>query len=294
MKLINAIFLGLICSVILFSCKNEEQAAPEKFVMLSSTDADLPNEASAVLTEYFEKIPSVEVFADTSTESEARTINIGKDLMPDQWKDSLRNLHEDGFLIGVQEGNVFIAGNNPQADIYGACTFLEEYLGIIKLTKSEDYIPEDISLRFESGLKKFEPAFDFRRTLLPGQYDQGYRNWYKIEELDDWGMFVHTFNKLISPEVYFDEHPEYFSLISGRRLKDAQLCLSNPEVIQLLIENLGKEMAKKPEKKYWSVSQNDAINYCECDNCFALYEKYETISGAYIQMANEIATGLSG
>lgn len=290
MKLINAIFLGLICSVILFSCKNEEQTAPEKIVILFSTDADLPNEASAVLLEYFEKIPSVEVIADTSTESKARTIKIGRDLMPDQWKDSLNNLHEDGFLIGVEAGDVFIAGNNPQADIYGACTFLEAYLGIIKLTKSEDYIPEDISLRFENGWKKYEPAFDFRRTLLPGQYDQGYRNWYKIEELDDWGMFVHTFQHLISPEDYFDEHPEYFSLISGRRLKDAQLCLSNPGVIRLLIENLGKEMAKKPEKKYWSVSQNDAINYCECDNCFALYEKYETISGAYIQMANEIAT----
>jgi len=37
-------------------------------------------------------------------------------------------------------------------------------------------------------------------------------------------------------------------LINGRRLQDAQLCLSNPEVIDKLIENLGKEIAKKPGK----------------------------------------------
>ena len=35
-----------------------------------------------------------------------------------------------------------------------------------------------------------------------------------------------------------------------------------PKVIDRLIENLGKENAKHPEKKYWSVSQNDAYNFC--------------------------------
>jgi len=45
------------------------------------------------------------------------------------------------------------------------------------------------------------------------------------------------------------KNPEYYSLINGRRLQDAQLCLSNPEVIDKLIENLGKEIAKKPGKK---------------------------------------------
>jgi hypothetical protein len=137
--------------------------------------------------------------------------------------------------------------------------------------------------------KCYNPDFDFRRTLFPGQHDREYRNWYKLEQLDDWGMFVHTFHKLLPPETYFEAHPEYYSEIGGRRLQDAQLCLSNPEVIQLLIENLGKEMAMQPEKTVWSVSQNDAYNYCECENCKKMYEKYGAYSGAYIYMANEIA-----
>ncbi|NTW25522.1 MAG: DUF4838 domain-containing protein, partial [Lentimicrobium sp.] len=67
------------------------------------------------------------------------------------------------------------------------------------------------------------------------------------------------------------------------------LCLSNPKVVSLLTENLRQEMLKKPECKYWSVSQNDCINYCECKHCQALYDKYGSISGAYIDMANQIA-----
>ncbi len=102
-------------------------------------------------------------------------------------------------------------------------------------------------------------------------------------------MFVHTFHRLLPPQKYFDEHPEYYSLIEGRRLQDAQLCLSNPEVIELLIENLAIEMEKQPDKKVWSVSQNDVYNYCECEQCKKLYKKYGTYSGAYIEMANEIA-----
>lgn len=42
-------------------------------------------------------------------------------------------------------------------------------------------------------------------------------------------MFVHTFEKLIPVEKYFTEHPEWFSPpIHGKRIKDGQLCLSNP------------------------------------------------------------------
>ncbi len=291
MKLLKTIALGLICSVVLFTCKNEPEISLQNYVILIPDSSGVSaNEAVNVLVQYGKKITGADFQVKTSATAEEQTITIGKEMIPELWKDSLVNLHEDGFVIGVDNGNVFIAGNNAQADMYGACTFLEDYLGVIKLTATEDFLPEADKISFGDGFRKYEPAFDFRRTLLPGQYDESFRSWYKIEELDDWGMFVHTFRHLISPEAYFEEHPEYFSLISGRRLKDAQLCLSNPEVTRLLIENLGKEMAKKPEKQYWSVSQNDAINYCECENCFALYEKYETISGAYIAMANAMAT----
>ncbi|MCK7541625.1 MAG: DUF4838 domain-containing protein [Marinilabiliales bacterium] len=110
-----------------------------------------------------------------------------------------------------------------------------------------------------------------------------------MSTFSEWGMFVHTFQTLMPPSDYFGEHPEYYSLVNGRRIQDGQLCLSNPEVIRILAENLGERMREAPDKVYWSVSQNDCINYCECDGCRRLYEKYGNISGAYIEMSNKIA-----
>ncbi len=52
------------------------------------------------------------------------------------------------------------------------------------------------------------------------------------------GLFVHTFNELVPRDRYGKAHPEYFSLINGTRLPGTQLCLSNREVLAVLIANL--------------------------------------------------------
>src|SRR5260370_40710509 len=46
--------------------------------------------------------------------------------------------------------------------------------------------------------------------------------------------FVHSFLQLIPPQKYFKDHPEYFSLIDGKRREErSQLCLTNPDVLRL-------------------------------------------------------------
>ncbi|MFO0925896.1 MAG: DUF4838 domain-containing protein [Gemmataceae bacterium] len=43
--------------------------------------------------------------------------------------------------------------------------------------------------------------------------------------------FVHTFYPLVPPEKHFATHPEWFSLIGGRRkVEGGQLCTTNPEL----------------------------------------------------------------
>ena len=82
-------------------------------------------------------------------------------------------------------------------------------------------------------------------------------------------------------------HPEYFSFYDGKRhpgtvpswdgaglQPEAQLCLTNPDVLEIVCKNLQAAMDKNPEAIYWSVSQNDNVNYCRCDSCAALDKKY--------------------
>ena len=53
------------------------------------------------------------------------------------------------------------------------------------------------------------------------------------------GFFCHTFAGLVPPDKYFKEHPEYFSLVSGKRQDGyAQLCCTNEDVIRLCTEGI--------------------------------------------------------
>lgn len=282
----NYLFI-LLVAFLAASCMNSKDA--DYAIIINNHSDSISKKAAKQLQTYWTKITDEHISIHEQSVKGKTNIFIGKSFASDIQKEKLNKLKDDAFYISVTKKEIKLMGKNPLGDLYAINTFLEEHFGCIKYSPTEEYIPSIKEVQFTIGEKIYNPAFDFRRTLFPAQKDASYREWYKLEELNEWGMFVHTFQTLISPDEYFDEHPEYFSLISGRRLKDAQLCLSNPEVIETLISNLGERMKEKPEKVYWSVSQNDAINYCECKNCQKLYDKYENISGVYIQMSNEIA-----
>ena len=281
-----------LLAILLLSCNslNTPENDPQNILVVSEQADSLTLEAAETLQSWWLRISGKSLPVVSTPETGKTAIFLGKPFATEALNDSLALLSDDGFIVAPLTNGVFLGGKNPLGDIYSATTFLEQYLDCMLLAPNDYDAPhqDQITLPKET-YKAYNRDFDFRRTLFPGQHNREYRNWYKLEQLDDWGMFVHTFHRLLPPEKYFNEHPEYYSLVGGRRLQDAQLCLSNPEVIKLLIENLGMEMEKQPEKKVWSVSQNDAYNYCECENCKKLYKKYGSYSGAYIYMANEIA-----
>ena len=94
----------------------------------------------------------------------------------------------------------------------------------------------------------------------------------------------HTFVMLIPAEVYYDEenhpesyHPEYFPLIDGERVRPGyaslhlQLCLSNREVFDIVVDKIVQGFVEYPELKVYGVGQNDGSGgWCECDHCRAM------------------------
>lgn len=289
MSKIKQVFL-LTIAVFLFQACQQGAIIEQDYALIVEANADsITLKAAHQMNTHWKMITGRDLETMDKCPEDKIGLFIGKSFVGVSKKEDLADLKEDGFIISIQEEGIFLFGNDPLSDLYAVNTFLEEQMGCVKLSATEDYIPHIEHPQFEPFFKKYEPAFLFRRILFKGQRDLAFREWYKLDELDDWGMFVHTFNQLISPDIYYKEHPEYFSLVNGRRLQDAQLCLSNPDVIHLLIENLGVEMEKKPQKTVWSVSQNDTYNYCECKGCQKLYDQYESYSGAYIEMSNKIA-----
>ena len=92
------------------------------------------------------------------------------------------------------------------------------------------------------------------------------------------------------PEKYFDEHPEYFSLVQGRRRKDqSQLCCTNPDVIRICTEAIREAMRQQPQATVFSVSQNDWDNHCECPNCQELARAEGSQMAPVLQLVNRVA-----
>ena len=289
------ILISLMAVIFICGCGNnptsiciiKDHQSNYQIIVAPDTDS-LTNKAAFQLQEFLQKVSGVKVEINTHQQENISNIFIGNEFLKTS-NLQIDTLEEDGFVIDVKNGNIVLSGNTGKANLYAVSTFLEEYIGCNMLTPTEYFIPQKETVEVKVGLKVYEPDFALRKLCFDDDEFHDYKHWNKLEDLDEWGLFVHTFQHLIPPEKYYDSHPEYFSLVGSHRLKDGQLCLSNPGTIQTLIKNLRERMEEHPEMKYWSVSQNDCFNYCECDDCKALYEKYESISGAYIHMANQIA-----
>lgn len=206
---------------------------------------------------------------------------------------NLNDLKKDGFLIKTDSLRLVIAGGSEKGTLYGVYTFLEDYLGCRMYSPDVKVIPEIKKIMIDDINDLQVPALDIRTTHYRITWDTEYIDWHKLSHDEnggrpDWGMWVHTFHALVPPDIYFEEHPEYFSMVNGKRLP-TQLCLTNPDVLKITVQNLRKKIAENPEAMYWSVSQNDNRNYCTCDNCKAIDEREGSPSGSIIHFVNQVA-----
>jgi len=204
-----------------------------------------------------------------------------------------KSLKEDGFVIRTDSMRLIIAGGNEKGTLYGVYSFLEKYLGCRMYSPKVKIVPARNRIVIGKINEQQVPVIGFRDTHYRSTWDATYTDWHKLDhdpggERTDWGMWVHTFNELVPPELYYSSHPEYFAMVKGKRLP-TQLCLSNPAVLELTIQNLRKKIARNPAAKYWSVSQNDNRNYCTCENCKALDDREGSPSGSIINFVNQVA-----
>jgi len=255
-----------------------------------------PDEVKAAgeLQKYFEKISGViiPVISD-DREPAAHEIIIGKSRRLEQYKVKavFKEFENDGFLILTKKGQLFITGGSPKGTLNGVYTFLEEYLGCRFYSPGVIYIPKLDSITLPAIKDLQVPVFTFREMYFPASRDPEYLAWHKLQVHDngEWGMWVHTFDDLIPPKTYFSAHPGYFSEINGVRTPGGQLCLTNPEVFNVLTENLRRKMHEQPGAIYWSVSQNDNYLACQCSVCRQALEDLGGESALLLQFVNRVA-----
>ena len=257
--------------------------------------------AATVLQDYLIQVSGAALPIVTSDKSpKSQEVIIGQNERLDELAAAIdyRLLKEDGFVIWTDSTRLIIAGGSEKGSLYGVYSFLEQYLGCRMYSPKVKIIPHQNTVILGKINDRQVPVITFRDTHYRTTWDAEYTDWHKLDhapdgERTDWGMWVHTFNELVPPQVYYSSHPEYFAMVKGKRLP-TQLCLSNPEVLQITIQNLRKKIAMNPAAKYWSVSQNDNRDYCTCDPCKGLDAREGSPSGSIINFVNQVADQFPG
>ncbi|MCM0720279.1 DUF4838 domain-containing protein [Parabacteroides sp. W1-Q-101] len=204
-------------------------------------------------------------------------------------------LGEDGFTIRTEGSRLAIVGGKDKGTLYGVYSFFDQYLGYRCLSSKVLDYPKLKQVEVGKIDDTQVPVNQFRDTHYRDAFDPFYSDWHKIDHctLDgvtdgEWGYMVHTFELLVPPSLYFKTHPEYYALIDGKR-NTSQLCLSNPDVFDVLVRNLEEAMGQFPNASYWSVSQNDNYGYCQCEKCAAMDEQEGSHSGSILAFVNRVA-----
>jgi hypothetical protein len=205
------------------------------------------------------------------------------------------------FVMRTKGHRLLLAGGKPRGTLYAVDHFLAEQCGVRWWTPWATNIPPQATLHLPDLDRHEQPAFEYREPFWFPAFDPLWkvRNGANGEnrrippELGGsviYKGFVHTSYSLVPPEKYFATHPEWYSLIDGKRTHDsAQLCLSNPELRDFVVERVKEWLRESPEATIVSVSQNDCFGACQCPNCRAIDEAEGSPSGSMIAFVNYIA-----
>ena len=212
----------------------------------------------------------------------------------------------DTIKIATKNGSLFITGHNRRGTIYAVSEFLES-LGIRWWTPQEMYLPKNPTITVPDTDYTYSPALQFRQTnYISGSLDFAFASRMKNGQIkskdplfnreiaQSYAIPYHSFYKVLSPEKYFKDHPEWFSEVDGKRIhKNAQLCLTNEEMTNEFIKLVRAKLVKMPYARFVHISQNDWRNPCDCKKCKDFENAHGGVrSATMLNFVNKIADAI--
>ncbi|MBQ2682866.1 MAG: DUF4838 domain-containing protein [Thermoguttaceae bacterium] len=211
----------------------------------------------------------------------------------------------DGIIIEPVGRSVVFSGHPKRGTLYAVYTFLEDTVGIRWWTSTESTIPKRPTLKAAITPTRYAPkvisreafyrdsvfsenagVFSARMKMngqnnpIPPEYG-GHETFY---------FFGHSFYIILPADKYFDEHPDWYPLINGKRTRgNVQLCLMNPEMRKEFIRNTLQILEEHPEVNNISICQDDCAGWCQCPECQKCVDENGSQSGPLIDFINEVA-----
>ena len=216
-----------------------------------------------------------------------------------------RVLGEETLRMRIATKSVRIDGGRPRGTLYGVYEFFEELCGVRFLTFDHTHYPKDSAARLiPLGVRTVDPTFAFRWSY----YGETSRNpdfaaRLRVNTVSDdpklggrtgFRLVSHNVAYLVPPAKWGQQHPEYFALVNGqRKLVEGgggpQLCMSNPELVGVVVDAVLEEIKKNPTARNLNIAQMDNESYCTCPGCAAIDTREESHAGATLAFVNAVA-----
>ena len=291
----NYLLVSVVILFSLFACKTTDltliqNGSSDYEIVIPHNPDSVEGIASHELQKYLKKISGVSLaITDEDKISSNQRIFIGNTI-----KGELLNARADEISIEVKESDLYILGGDSKSTLYAIYSFLEKYLGCRFYAPDVEIIPETNHVRIPNDIDyQYTPPVSTRTVHSRLYYEnKGFADKRKVthEAFPGYvpGYGVHTFNRFVPSDKYFQAHPEYYALRDGRRIP-TQLCLSNADVLDIVKNAVASLLDQYPDVKVISVSTNDNTQYCQCEACIAINDREESPAGSVIDFVNKIA-----
>ena len=209
--------------------------------------------------------------------------------------------NDESFTYQTVGKDLLIWGGSQRGTMYGVFAFLERELGIHWLTPKCTVLPTHHSWKLRKLNHSEKPFLDFRysnyfvASNVPQWSAHTRENMKWSPTINEYGNIeaywgAHTMGEFVTTKEFFGSHPEYFCLRDGKRYGGyGQLCLANPEVLEVCKTRLMQFMRRNPNYRIYSLSQNDNFLFCQCDKCRAIEDQYGGHSGLIVWFVNQVA-----
>lgn len=313
------VLLVLLLTSQAFALVLAQNGQPQATVVLADGAPLADQTAAAELADYLGKITGAKysVVAETAAPATGSRIFVGAVKGLAKLGVDPAKLAWEEWLVRTAGDDLYIVGGGPRGTIYAAYHFLEDALQVHWWTPWEETVPSQADLTVANLNLRGQPGFRYRDIYMLYGRDKGRfaaRN--RLNREGDAGIdakyggtlaygppyHVHTFNLYFPPKEFFPQHPEWYSLLNGKRVGEgSQLCLTNPELRQAFLAKLRQyietswaaaKAANLPPPLVFSVSQNDWNNACQCDKCQAMVKVEGSEAGTLIDFVNYMADGV--
>jgi hypothetical protein len=270
-------------------------------VVVADTASPRTHAAAENLNAYLSQISGAKFTVATGSAKQGIVVGLGTDFPELSWAQRWRQPQphqREQYVLRSHARGLWVVGATDLA-VEDAVWDVLYRLGYRQFFPGAhwDVVPHTPDLAIAVDAEE-QPAYLARRIWY------GYGPWdYAAEPYRDWcaknravsGVELnsgHAYGGFIRAlQREFDQHPEYYPLISGERKagKDAKLCLSNPALRRLVAQHAVEQFRKNPQQDSLSVDPSDGGGWCECAAC----ARVGTVTDRALLLANEVAAAVN-